>query len=98
MDVERNVKQASTDVDAFLATGQYVHDYDESHVKVDAPKATRKDFIRHFGQWHNGKVLLGTAYSWLVLNSFVGTLFVGFFTVGWALTGSHWTLPSTVSV
>ena len=32
------------------------------------PKASFHDFIRHFGQWKNGKVLLGTAGSWFVLD------------------------------
>lgn len=59
MDVERNIKQASTDVDAFLASGHYVHDSTPAHeVVVEAPKATLKDFCRHFGQWKNGKVLV----------------------------------------
>ena len=68
MDVERNVKQAATDVDAFLSTGGYVHDYEQQNVKVDAPLATRRDFFAHFGKWENGKVLLGTAYSWFALD------------------------------
>jgi hypothetical protein len=48
IDVERNVKQAANDVDAFLSTGHYVHDYDAQVVKAEAPKATRRDFIAHF--------------------------------------------------
>ncbi|KAI5478297.1 MFS transporter, PHS family, inorganic phosphate transporter [Pseudohyphozyma bogoriensis] len=68
MDVERNVKQASTDVDAFLLTGGAVHDYEAGHKKVDAPKATRRDFWAHFSKWENGKVLFGTAYSWFALD------------------------------
>ena len=68
MDVERNVKQASADVDAFLTTGGYVHDYEQENVRVAAPIATRRDFFNHFGKWENGKVLLGTAYSWFALD------------------------------
>ncbi|SCZ88387.1 BZ3500_MvSof-1268-A1-R1_Chr2-1g04377 [Microbotryum saponariae] len=69
MDIERNVKQASTDVDAFLSTGGYVHDYDQAQaVKVEAPVASRRDFIAHFSKWENGKVLLGCAYSWFALD------------------------------
>ena len=68
MDVERNVKQASSDVDAFLTTGGYVHDYEKENVRVNAPIATRRDFFNHFGKWENGKVLLGTAYSWFALD------------------------------
>ncbi|GAA6028201.1 hypothetical protein JCM8097_006911 [Rhodosporidiobolus ruineniae] len=69
MDVERNIKQASTDVDAFLASGHYVHDSQPTNdVVVEAPKATLRDFCRHFGKWENGKVLFGTAYSWFALD------------------------------
>ncbi|GAA5896023.1 hypothetical protein JCM6882_005588 [Rhodosporidiobolus microsporus] len=59
MDVERSIKQAASDVDAFLASGHYVQDQTPSQeVVMEAPKATFKDFRRHFGQWKNGKVLL----------------------------------------
>lgn len=66
MDIERNVKQASTDVDAFLSTGGYVADYDQPVIaKAEAPVASRRDFFAHFGKWENGKVLLGCAWSWV---------------------------------
>jgi PHS family inorganic phosphate transporter-like MFS transporter len=69
MDVERNIKQASTDVDAFLATGHPVVDTSPTHeIVVNAPKATFKDFCHHFGQWKNGKILFGCAYSWFALD------------------------------
>ena len=32
------------------------------------PKASFRDFRHHFGQWKNGKVLLGTAGSWFFLD------------------------------
>ena len=32
------------------------------------PKASFKDFIHHYSQWKNGKVLLGAAGSWFVLD------------------------------
>jgi MFS transporter, PHS family, inorganic phosphate transporter len=32
------------------------------------PKASWHDFIHHFGQWKNGKVLLGTAGSWFLMD------------------------------
>ena len=32
------------------------------------PKAGFRDFFRHFGQWRNGKVLIGTAGSWFLLD------------------------------
>ncbi|KAK4701233.1 MFS transporter, PHS family, inorganic phosphate transporter, partial [Phenoliferia sp. Uapishka_3] len=66
MDVERNIKQASADVDAFLASGAHGEEV-EVH-RVNAPLATRRDFWAHFSKWENGKVLLGTAYSWFALD------------------------------
>lgn len=68
MDIERNVKQAASDVDAFLSTGGFVHDEQPVVVKANAPKATRRDFIAHFGKWENGKVLFGAAWSWFALD------------------------------
>jgi MFS transporter, PHS family, inorganic phosphate transporter len=68
MDIERNVKQASQDVDTYLTTGTYVIDPDAPIMRVDAPKASRRDFIRHFSQWKNGKVLFGCAWSWFALD------------------------------
>jgi PHS family inorganic phosphate transporter-like MFS transporter len=37
-------------------------------VNLTTPKASFKDFIRHYSQWKNGKILLGTAGSWFVLD------------------------------
>ncbi|KPV74856.1 uncharacterized protein RHOBADRAFT_53788 [Rhodotorula graminis WP1] len=69
MDVERNIKQAATDVDAFLQTGAYVQDSTPATVAtLDVPKASWKDFRNHFGQWKHGKVLFGTAWSWFALD------------------------------
>jgi len=45
------------------------------------PKASFHDFFHHFGQWKHGKVLLGTAGSWFVLDvAFVFSLFSLVFT------------------
>ncbi|KAE8539992.1 phosphate:H+ symporter [Cryptococcus gattii VGV] len=68
MDVERNIKQASQDVDAYIATGEYVADSVQINDRAELPKASWSDFARHFGQWKNGKVLLGTAWSWFALD------------------------------
>jgi len=32
------------------------------------PQASFHDFVRHFGQWKNGKVVLGTAGSWFFID------------------------------
>ena len=69
MDIERNVEQAAQDIDNVLTTGRYIEDDDAVFSqRVKAPRATRADFIAHFGQWKNGKHLLGTAYSWFALD------------------------------
>jgi PHS family inorganic phosphate transporter-like MFS transporter len=68
MDVERNIKQATSDVDAFLSTGGYVADAEPAVQHVAAPKATWADFRAHFGKWENGKVLFGCAWSWFALD------------------------------
>ncbi|WWC66455.1 phosphate:H+ symporter [Kwoniella pini CBS 10737] len=68
MDVERNIKQASQDVDTYLTSGTYVNDPINNNERAELPKASWADFGRHFGQWKNGKVLLGTAWSWFALD------------------------------
>jgi len=68
MDVERNYNQAQQDVDAMIASGKFVVDPDAVIQRVEAPKASWKDFFRHFSQWKNGKVLLGTSWSWFALD------------------------------
>ncbi|KAG2147700.1 major facilitator superfamily domain-containing protein [Suillus clintonianus] len=68
MDIERNVAQATADIDGVLAPGKYVVDEDVPVQRVKAPKATRADFRAYFGQWKNLKVLIGTSYSWFALD------------------------------
>jgi MFS family permease len=68
MDVERNYNQAKQDVDAMIEKGKFVVDPDAVIQRVEAPKASWKDFFRHFSKWQNGKVLLGTSYSWFALD------------------------------
>jgi MFS transporter, PHS family, inorganic phosphate transporter len=68
MDIERNVKQASQDIDNVLSTGKFVVDPDAVIQRVQAPKASRKDFAAHFSKWENLKVLIGTSYSWFALD------------------------------
>jgi len=68
MDVERNYNQAKQDVEAMISSGKFVVDPDAVVQRVEAPKASWKDFFRHFSRWENGKVLLGTSYSWFALD------------------------------
>jgi PHS family inorganic phosphate transporter-like MFS transporter len=39
----------------------------QSAQALEIPKASFKDFLHHYGQWKNGKILLGTAGSWFFL-------------------------------
>ncbi|KAG6819337.1 hypothetical protein H0H93_012782 [Arthromyces matolae] len=68
MDIERNVQQASDDIKNVLTTGTFYVDPDAPVERVNAPRASLADFLHHFGQWKNGKVLLGTAWSWFALD------------------------------
>ena len=77
MDIERNVRQATQDIENVLATGQFYVDEDAAVQRVKAPKASRRDFLKHFGKWENGKVLLGCAYSWFALDVRSSIMFCG---------------------
>ena len=68
MDIERNVNQAAQDVDNFLTSGTYYVDPDTTIERVQAPKASKRDFIHYFSQWENMKLLIGTSYSWFALD------------------------------
>lgn len=74
-DVARDVEKANEDVEAYmkgkregapdeLARAQGLKDSEALVV----PKAGFKDFIKYYGKWKNGKVLLGTAGSWFLLD------------------------------
>ncbi|KAE9403637.1 phosphate permease [Gymnopus androsaceus JB14] len=65
MDIERNIQQASKDIEGMLAIN---NDSDVGNQKVDVPVASWADFRAHFGQWKNLKVLIGTSYSWFALD------------------------------
>ena len=68
MDIERNVQQAASDVENFLTNGTFVVDPDAVVQRAVAPKATRRDFFAYFSKWENGKVLIGTCWSWFALD------------------------------
>lgn len=69
MDIERNVDQAAQDIENVLTASKYVEDDDAVVTqRVKAPRASRADFVAYFSKWKNGKVLLGTAYSWFALD------------------------------
>ncbi|KAG6879420.1 hypothetical protein C0992_002794 [Termitomyces sp. T32_za158] len=68
MDIERNVQQASDDIRNVLTTGTFHVDPDVPVHRVNAPKASWADFRAYFSQWKNGKILLGTSWSWFALD------------------------------
>ncbi|KAG9315075.1 major facilitator superfamily domain-containing protein [Chiua virens] len=69
MDVERNIDQATMDIENVITIGKHVEDDDAVITqRIKAPRASLADFSAHFGKWENGKVLLGTAYSWFALD------------------------------
>ena len=68
MDIEQNVRQATQDIGNVLSTGKFVVDPDAVIQRVQAPKASRRDFAMYFSNWENGKILLGTSYSWFALD------------------------------
>jgi PHS family inorganic phosphate transporter-like MFS transporter len=68
LDIERNMRQAIKDVDGNWKGIQTGPDNSVVTHKIDVPRASWADFRNHFGQWKNGKVLFGTAWSWFALD------------------------------
>ena len=75
-DVDRDVIQAGSDVKAFKAgvpRGQ-VDEITRARAKendapqLDIPRASWSDFFNWVSKWKNGKVLIGTAGSWFLLD------------------------------
>jgi PHS family inorganic phosphate transporter-like MFS transporter len=75
-DVARDVVKADTDSKAYL-NGKSHGEPDEitrvqmreaTAEKLEVPKASWADFFRHYGQWKNAKMLIGTAGSWFFLD------------------------------
>ena len=79
LDIERNDRIAAADALKYVS-GKYgsarlgdIGYTPDAQVIVEAtpngpPAASFRDFINHFGQWKNGKVLFGTAGSWFTLD------------------------------
>ncbi|KAI0035406.1 phosphate permease [Vararia minispora EC-137] len=68
MDVERNVIQASEDIENVLARRDFYVDEQAVANRVEAPRATRRDFAAYFSKWENMKTLIGTSWSWFALD------------------------------
>ncbi|KAH9822790.1 Repressible high-affinity phosphate permease [Teratosphaeria destructans] len=75
-DVSRDIVKAGSDVKAYLAgTPEGVPDeiarvqtMRDSAPHLQIPKASFPDFWAHYSQWKYGRVLLGTAGSWFMLD------------------------------
>jgi PHS family inorganic phosphate transporter-like MFS transporter len=75
-DVARDVEKAGDDVEAYMA-GKASGNPNElaraqgkiaGEEQMTVPKASFKDFISFYSTWKNGKILLGTAGSWFMLD------------------------------
>jgi PHS family inorganic phosphate transporter-like MFS transporter len=80
LDVKGDEISAEADTNRFLS-GRFGSARSTRIVREEAdlpfPKASLRDFITYFGKWKTGKVLLGTALSWLLLDvSFVSSQLV----------------------
>jgi PHS family inorganic phosphate transporter-like MFS transporter len=74
-DVARDIVKADEDVRAYIAGKREGHPDEVRRASVInntadliAPKASWADFWRHYSQWKNGSILLGTAGSWFFLD------------------------------
>ncbi|KAF2199498.1 phosphate permease, partial [Delitschia confertaspora ATCC 74209] len=75
-DVARDVEKANEDVKKYISGKSGEGHPDEiqqaaarqTSVALEVPKASWSDFFRFYGKWNNGKILLGTAGSWLLLD------------------------------
>ena len=75
-DVSRDIQKGDEDTKAYFQGKAEGHPEELQRVAVaqhaddnlGIPKASWRDFMRHYGQWKHGKVLLGTAGSWFFLD------------------------------
>ncbi|KAG6808565.1 hypothetical protein H0H92_003703 [Tricholoma furcatifolium] len=75
LDVERNVQEASNDINLTeLRVGTpngdnyYIVDRDAGVHRARRRRASLADFRAYFGRWKNLKVLIGTCWSWFALD------------------------------
>lgn len=84
-DVSRDILRGESDIRAYIQGASEGHPDDIRRITVlrnestelMIPKASWADFKKHYFNWQNGKVLLGTAGSWFFLDvgkSFYSTL------------------------
>jgi MFS transporter, PHS family, inorganic phosphate transporter len=74
-DVARDIEKGKEDVQAYM-TGKHEGSVDNADriralstaTPLEIPPASWKDFFSFYGKWRNGKILLGTASSWFLLD------------------------------
>ena len=74
-DVARDIEKGKEDVAAYM-TGKHEGSVDNADriralstvTQLVTPPASWKDFFSFYGKWKNGKILLGTASSWFLLD------------------------------
>jgi PHS family inorganic phosphate transporter-like MFS transporter len=75
-DVARDVEKANEDTKQYLS-GKHGEGHpdaitqaaqNQSSAQLEVPKASFRDFFRFYGKLRNGKILFGTAMSWLLLD------------------------------
>ncbi|OCK99538.1 phosphate permease [Cenococcum geophilum 1.58] len=75
-DVSRDIVKGGSDIKAYVAGHAggspdeitRVRQMAEDSSQLEIPQASWRDFFTHYTQWKNGKVLLGTAGSWFLLD------------------------------
>lgn len=76
-DVERDIEKAAADAAKFTHNQQSDGEVNEisrlytqqnAQTELKVPKASMRDFLSHFGNWRNGKIIIGTAGSWFLLD------------------------------
>lgn len=68
MDIERNVQQATADVENVLKSNNRTTVDPDRIERIAAPKASLADFRAYYSKWSNLKILIGCAYSWFALD------------------------------
>ena len=92
MDIERDVQRASADIQNVLGDrgrnmAVYWVDPDAIVQRAEAPRRSRRDFVRYFGQSNNLRLLFGVAYSWFAIDANI--LFIYASVIGMANLHHH---------
>jgi PHS family inorganic phosphate transporter-like MFS transporter len=68
MDIERDIRRATADVDAFLSQKPFDVDPDAIVQRAVITKASRSDFLQYFMKRDNFRMLFACAWSWFALD------------------------------